>query len=487
MQPGEISEGRRRVRDVLGRSVEEKATDEFCVSFSGMLLAHGSGGGGAEALRRSEPTRPATVIELADHEEFVERLLRLSGGPFGSDAWKEVTDVLRRAQSATPDLAVGAERVVRDSRTRSLREQAYKDAGPLHDSLQRVTGGPFRPGPEVSGLAQTPSVITEYCWLNRSIRTWADPSAIADVAADPKVARIDVSHRLEIEVSQTAEVVEATRYRSDAGATGAGVIIGILDSEVATAHPAFGDRVVHRANYTREPWGTPGEHGTAVAGVAGSGDQATPGVAPGVTIYNYKVLATNRFLNGDDFDGALAIQQALEDGVDVANCSWGAGSVSAVKSREANAVDTAWALGLTVVKSAGNEGHLGASSITTPADADGIITVGATDRLGSAVCPYSSLGPVPGGTARPHFVAPGGTKDDPMMSCVVGGGFGPVGHGTSYAAPHVTGLVALLLEARPGLMPDDVRDLLFAACVPFDGVDQNKQGAGLIRASGLPR
>lgn len=176
----------------------------------------------------------------------------------------------------------------------------------------------------------------------------------------------------------------------------------------------------------------------------------------------------------------MAIQQALEDGVDVANCSWGAGPVGSMKSREAKAVDAAWSLGLTVVKSAGNQGHNGPASITTPADADGVIVVGATDRDGVAVQPYSGRGPAPD-DPRPHLVAPGGTDEDVMISCHKGGGFGRVGFGTSYAAPHVTGFVALILEAQTGLEPDDVRDLLTAACVRFSGIDQNVQGAGLVR------
>ena len=77
-------------------------------------------------------------------------------------------------------------------------------------------------------------------------------------------------------------------------------------------------------------------------------------MAPEATIYNYKVLATNPFLGGDDFDGALAIQQAVEDGAHIANCSWGAGPAGDGTSREAIACNEAWTLGLMIVKSAWN-------------------------------------------------------------------------------------------------------------------------------------
>jgi serine protease AprX len=256
---------------------------------------------------------------------------------------------------------------------------------------------------------------------------------------------------------------------------------------VAAAHPALDGRVVQRANYTREPWGHPADHGTAVAGIVGSSDALATGMAPGATIYNYKVLATNRFLNGDDFDGALAIQQALEDGVDVVNCSWGAGPVREMKSREARACDTAWALGLAIVKSAGNLGGSGATSITTPGDADGVIVVGATDRHGISVQQYSGQGPTPTGTVRPHLVAPGGSPEEGIVSCLVGGALGEVGYGTSFAAPHVTGLIGLLLEAHPMLTPDEIRNTVVAACKQLPDGEPNSQGAGLVSAVELPR
>ena len=187
--------------------------------------------------------------------------------------------------------------------------------------------------------------------------------------------------------------------------------VGVIDSEVALRHPAFQDRVIHRQNFTSEPFGTPADHGTAVAGFVGADAAEFPGMAPGCTISNYKVLATVPTFNGDDFDGALAIQQALEDGIRVVNCSWGAGPASDGTSREARACDTAWDLGLTVVKSAGNRGP-GRSTLTTPADAEGVIAVGATDGPGEALADYSSRGPTEDGRQRPHLLAPGGSDTE---------------------------------------------------------------------------
>jgi serine protease AprX len=109
-----------------------------------------------------------------------------------------------------------------------------------------------------------------------------------------------------------------------------------------------------------------------------------------------------------------------------------------------------------------------------------VIAVGATDRLGGEIASYSSRGPTADGRHRPHLVAPGGTFDEGLFSATDHGGFADVGAGTSYAAPHIAGLVALLLEQDPELMPDQQRERLLAACAALDGVDEDSQGAGLV-------
>jgi serine protease AprX len=274
-------------------------------------------------------------------------------------------------------------------------------------------------------------------------------------------------------------LIAAAEARAAHGLSGKGVTVAVIDSESALGHPALSDRVIHRRNYTQEPWGTPAAHGTAVAGIVGAAGAEYTGMAPEATIYNYKILATHPVFNATDFEGALAIQQALEDGVRVANCSWGAGPAGDGTSREARACDRAWRFGLTIVKSAGNLGP-GQRTLTTPADAEGVIVVGATDDDGRAIESYSSRGPTPDGRARPHLVAPGGHSGVGLKGLLATGGLGDIGWGTSYAAPHVTGLLALLLERDPELSPDAQRERLLKACRKLSSVPKNQQGAGLV-------
>jgi serine protease AprX len=196
-------------------------------------------------------------------------------------------------------------------------------------------------------------------------------------------------------------------------------------------------------------------------------------------IANYKIFCTDERQQGTDFDAALAIQQAVEDGARIINCSWGAGRAGDGSSREARACDNAWTLGVVVVKSAGNKGPKKAS-MTSPADAQGVIVVGATDRVGTTVPSYSSRGPA-GSKTGPDLVAPGGADGDLIRGLKPGGGTGNVGKGTSFAAPHVSGLAALLLANDPTLDPDAVKSALIAGCRAIESADPSAVGAGLVR------
>jgi serine protease AprX len=136
---------------------------------------------------------------------------------------------------------------------------------------------------------------------------------------------------------------------------------------------------------------------------------------------------------------------------------------------------------MVIVKSAGNAGP-GGRTLTSPADAEGVIVVGATDRRGRAVQDYSSRGPA-GSRERPHLVAPGGSDVSGIETCRPGGRFGSAGAGTSFAAPQISGLAALLLDDDPNLLPEAVRATLISSCTRLSKVDGNMQGAGLIKLS----
>jgi serine protease AprX len=471
--PEEVRSARAEVRQALGARLEEKASDTYCVAFSRRSRAVG-----AETLAAVRVPVPAvpTVVEFSDLRP-PPPLPRLTE----RTDWEQMSAAAGALGAASPAGApMRLRTAVRQKYIEDTRSAGYQVVGEIYQEIERLTGGLLRPPAEVLGDPQIPTAVTQVCWLNQTVRTFAAPEALTEVAAADAVATVDLPRRLLPDADlPNHRCIGLPAFQQRTGLTGRGVIVAVIDGEVALAHPALAGRVVPRRNYTPEPWGNPSMHGTAVAGIIAAADPAVGGIATEATIYNYKVLATTPIGNGDDFSGALAIQQALEDGADIANCSWGAGPAGDGTSREARAVDNAWSLGLAVVKSAGNRGP-GPATMTTPADARGVVVVGATDVDGQQVQDYSSRGPA-NGKPGPSVVAPGGSDAMSLSCCLVGGGFGDAGVGTSYAAPHVSGLLALFLQENPDLIPDQMKERLLVGPNLLPGVAADAQGVGLVR------
>lgn len=121
------------------------------------------------------------------------------------------------------------------------------------------------------------------------------------------------------------------------------------------------------------------------------------------------------------------------------------------------AADLAAERGITVICAAGNEGDQAWRKVLVPADGDEVIAVGASDLEGN-VTYFSSRGPTADGRIKPDVVAPGidlvvGTLDQGVSTY-------ERLQGTSFSAPLVAGVVALLLEAHPEWGPREIREAL---------------------------
>jgi len=222
---------------------------------------------------------------------------------------------------------------------------------------------------------------------------------------------------------------------------GVGVDIAIVDSGVDSTHEdlagAMGPTVSILGGVTTAGAGgvDPNGHGTHVASVAaaraGNG-LGTAGVAPGARIMSARVLDASG--NGQSADVAAAIHWARTNGAEVINLSLGGGDVSHTVNL---AVDQAVAAGIFVVAAGGN---LGADSDPIwPAAHPAAFAVGSVNSDGS-VSQFSSRG------EWVELVAPGSG----IVAAAAGGGY-TTKWGTSMAAPHVSGLVALMRGSDPGL------------------------------------
>jgi subtilisin len=235
------------------------------------------------------------------------------------------------------------------------------------------------------------------------------------------------------------------------GVTGAGVVVGIMDSGIDSLHPdlnVVGGRNFAAANGGPEAWGDTfapcNGHGTHVAGSVGSNRH---GVAPGAGVYALRVMED---INGNcsawKSSQNAAVVWAGDNGIAVVNASLG-GSFNFYQS---TMMDAYVAGGGVFVAASGNAG---AATALCPACYPATISVGAVNS-GGVVEGYSNRDPAL------DLTAPGGGIESSMP----GGGSGWKS-GTSMASPHVAGVVALLRSLRPTLSPDSVRALLHASAV----------------------
>lgn len=232
-------------------------------------------------------------------------------------------------------------------------------------------------------------------------------------------------------------------------------------------------------------------HATHVAGIAaGNANTAAngmriSGIAPRAYIGNYKALTvptrSGLGLNGNAPEIVAAIEAAVADGMDVINLSLGEPEIEPSRDIVALALDAAAAAGVVPVVAAGNDfDEFGRGSVGSPGSAAAAITVGATTSTTSpSIASFSSAGPTPISLRlKPDVVAPGTSI---LSSQPAGWG---LSSGTSMAAPHVSGAVALLLQRHPNWNPSEVKAALTVTAKPLTGGDgqvgPTRAGAGLV-------
>lgn len=273
------------------------------------------------------------------------------------------------------------------------------------------------------------------------------------------------------------------------------VIVAVIDTGVLTGHPDLAGQLVPgydfitdpaRANDGNGPDNDPNDpgdnttpggsssfHGTHVAGTVAASSNTTRGVA-GVAwnarIMPLRALGVN---GGTSFDILQAVLYAAglpnSSGTlparraDIINLSLGGGA----PTQAAQEVYTqARAAGVIIVAAAGNEST---SQLSYPASYDGVISVSAVS-IRKTLASYSNYG------SRIDVAAPGGDSgdvngdgyEDAVASTIGDDRSGTIAYsygllsGTSMAAPHVAGVLALMKSVNPALTPDDIDRLLVA-------------------------
>jgi serine protease AprX len=297
--------------------------------------------------------------------------------------------------------------------------------------------------------------------------------------------------------------------------TGKGIGVALIDSGVAPVTGLNGPgKVINGPDLSFESQApnlrhldTFG-HGTHMAGIIAGDDPGNSsddfsGVAPGATLINLKVASA---------DGATDVSQVIaaidwvvthrnDPGLNirVLNLSFGTDSVQDARLDPLSyAVEAAWNKGIVVVVAVGNEGFK-QTRVSMPAANPYVIAVGSSDGRGTPtrsddiVADFSTRG---NSTRGPDLVAPGKSvvslrNPGSFIDEHYPGGLVPGdsekrffrGSGTSQATAVTSGAVALLLQQRPQLRPDQVKRLLTSTATPMPKADPIGRGAGLLNVA----
>ena len=318
---------------------------------------------------------------------------------------------------------------------------------------------------------------------------------------------------------QQAAAVRATVLHN-LGFRGEGVTIALLDAgfnhrdQRAFAHlrvKAEWDFINGDGDVSDEPGQTvTGEeeatgqnlHGTRVLSLlAGFDPGRLIGVAPEAEFVLAKTEDITSELPVDEDRWVAGLEWADSLGADIVNTSvgftgWDDGSGYAYEDLDGQtalatlAAELAVARGIVIVAAAGNEGNKPWQYVTVPADGRGVIAVGAVDLVRHDLAAFSSHGPTPDGRIKPDVAAPG-------VAVVVANGASAADDrrdsfalsdyrrisGTSFAAPLVSGVSALLLQIHPGWGPSEVADALRQSAADLGAAGPDTlYGWGLVNA-----
>ncbi|MFM7475245.1 MAG: S8 family peptidase [Microcystis aeruginosa] len=261
------------------------------------------------------------------------------------------------------------------------------------------------------------------------------------------------------------------------------ITVAILDGVVDTDHPCFNGADLTRLSTLVQHQATAGQmstHGTHIASlIFGQPNSEIPGIAPQCRGLLVPVFADdNRKLS--QLDLARAIEQAAENGAKVINISGGAlTDMGEAEDWLIRAVEMCNERNILIVAAAGNDG---CECLQVPAALPAVLAVGAVDARGHPL-DFSNWGET---YQSQGILAPG----ENILGAKPGGGTVQLS-GTSFAAPIVAGVAALLLslQVQRGETPNPhaVREAILKSALPCQDADSENEPkclAGLLNISG---
>ena len=335
-------------------------------------------------------------------------------------------------------------------------------------------------------------------WIANEVAARTTPAVVRELAKRPDVREVRPEFTVQAPTSEVAAAATSTVEPNvslvnapalwDRGFRGQGVVVANLDTGVDATHPDLAAKWRGGTNSWYDPNGqhptTPTDvsgHGTQTMGVmvGGNAGGSSVGVAPdarwiAVKIFNDRGTATSTGIHQGfqwllDPDG----NPSTADAPNVVDNSWTMMTASCTLDFQPDLASLR-AAGIVPVFAAGNSGPT-AGTVLSPANLSEALAVGGTDNS-DVLDPYSSRGPSACAAATaPKLTAPGvNVRTDDLY-----GGYAQ-DTGTSVAAPHVAGALALLLSAFPHLSADQQE-----AALESGAVDLGAAGYGYGRLDAL--
>lgn len=335
-------------------------------------------------------------------------------------------------------------------------------------------------------------------------------ATLIEAAGEP----FNPSPTLGIGVTNSLYAINADRVWNELGYTGAGTLIGGLDTGVDGSHPALTERWRGNFHPWQECWRDALGGGTTYPsdghghGTHTMGTMCGVGVATGDTVgvaFDALWIADNSINQGvgpafdNDVLGAFqwftdpdGNPGTTDDVPDVVQNSWGIDGRFGYDYEDCDyrwqeAIENCEAAGVVVTFSAGNEGP-GSQTHRSPANIANTPTtnfaVGAVDAENYnwpyPIASFSSRGPsdCDGTSIKPEVSAPGVS----VYSSYPGGGYVRMS-GTSMAGPHVAGVVALMRQANPNADVTTIKNALMSTARDLGSAgEDNSYGWGVIDA-----
>jgi serine protease AprX len=330
---------------------------------------------------------------------------------------------------------------------------------------------------------------------------------ILALANDKHVTAVTADARVRLSATNTPStekwphVTGVSKYTTAPAAT-----IAIVDSGIEASRPEFAGRIVADVNLSTLSGNSPGDgrgHGTFVAGIAAGNLAGKAGAAPTAKLVSIDVMDDQGMAMTSDVIAAAdwILANKAKYGIRVANFSLHSSVANSFMYDPLDkAVERLWFNGVVVVAASGNYGYADRPSGVpfAPGSDPFVITVGASDTGKSVstnddvAAPWSAYGYTLDGFAKPEVAAPGRFMVGPVPVTstlyrerpdhIAETGYMELS-GTSFAAPIVSGMAALILGRHPDWTPDQVKGAIMLGAKPLPRASDMSEGVGEVNAA----